>query len=162
MPHGKWREIDLQLPCWLQLTLLGQCLVSLPFPGGVSFEDPVHQPLTQLATSTKCLGFTQPLFWGSPSLTSERTSCCGCSLRNSFCFCCRSRSAGLHLPEPVRAGRLHRRGLQPAGQRPLAHRGPHHPGVPARHCLWSGNKIKITLSSTAYGKISRTCCFTAD
>ena len=22
-PHGKWREIDLQLPCWLQLTLLG-------------------------------------------------------------------------------------------------------------------------------------------
>ena len=43
MPHGKWREIDLQLPCWLQLTLLGWCLVSLPFPGGISFEDPVEE-----------------------------------------------------------------------------------------------------------------------
>ena len=45
MPHGKWREVDLQLPSWLQLTLLGWCLVSLPFPGGVSFEHPVVHAL---------------------------------------------------------------------------------------------------------------------
>ena len=44
-PHRKWREIDLQLPCWLQLTLLGWCLASLPFLYGVSFTDPVV-PLT--------------------------------------------------------------------------------------------------------------------
>ena len=31
MPHKKWREIDLQPSCWLQLALPGWCLVSLLF-----------------------------------------------------------------------------------------------------------------------------------
>ena len=30
-PHRKWREIDLQPSCWLQLALPGWCLVSLLF-----------------------------------------------------------------------------------------------------------------------------------
>ena len=49
MPHMKWREIDLQPCCWLQLALPGWCLVSLLFLYGVSFSDPdpgrVHSSL---------------------------------------------------------------------------------------------------------------------
>ena len=49
-PHRKWRKIDPQPCCWLQLALPGWCLfsplfpggVSSPlFPGGVSLTDPV-------------------------------------------------------------------------------------------------------------------------
>ena len=40
-PHGKWREIDLQPSCWMQLALLGWCYVSLHFLWGVYFTDPV-------------------------------------------------------------------------------------------------------------------------
>ena len=43
MPHRKWREIDLQPCCWLQLALPGWCLVSLLFLYGVSFTDPVYK-----------------------------------------------------------------------------------------------------------------------
>ena len=41
MPHRKWREIDLQPCCWLQLALPGWCLFSPLFLGGVSLTDPV-------------------------------------------------------------------------------------------------------------------------
>ena len=33
MPHRKWREIDIQPSCWLQLALPGWCLFSPLFPG---------------------------------------------------------------------------------------------------------------------------------
>ena len=57
-PHRKWREIDLQLPCWLQLTLLGWCLASLPFLYGVSSTDPVDMQLIltfPMQTSVVCI-----------------------------------------------------------------------------------------------------------
>ena len=38
--------------------------------------------------------------------------------------------------EPVRAHRPHRAGIQPAGERPLAHSRPHHPRVPAWYSVW--------------------------
>ena len=41
--HRKWREIDLQPCCWLQLALPGWCLVSLLFLCGVSLTDPVKK-----------------------------------------------------------------------------------------------------------------------
>ena len=40
-PHRKWREIDLQPSCWLQLALAGWCLFPPLFPGNVSLTDPV-------------------------------------------------------------------------------------------------------------------------
>ena len=39
----KWREIDLQPSCWLQLALPGWCLVSLHFLQDVSLTTPVHE-----------------------------------------------------------------------------------------------------------------------
>ena len=62
-PHRKCRGIDLQPSCWLQLSLPGWCLVSLPFLCSVYFTDPVlHETatVTVFCAEGGCIGLLQP------------------------------------------------------------------------------------------------------